>query len=106
MLFLKIDKSLGGLSHITYTKGNQGYVDRQRVAVEVDMTTVPRRATFFVEDVEQPNFVIGIPEAIRFLAYTGFPSSSYTITKFERLIQSTAKGVEGSKALEWGKKWK
>ncbi|KAA6344343.1 MAG: hypothetical protein EZS28_052247 [Streblomastix strix] len=70
------------------------------------MTTVPRRATFFVNDVEQPNFVIGIPEAIRFWVFTTNPSSSFTITKFERLIQSTAKGVEGSKALEWGKEWK
>ncbi|KAA6376274.1 MAG: hypothetical protein EZS28_028199 [Streblomastix strix] len=93
-------------NHITYSEGNQEYVDRQRIAVEVDMTTVPRRATFFVDDVEQPNFVIGIPEAIRFWAYTTNPSSSFTVTKFERLIQSTAKGVEGSKALEWGKKWK
>ncbi|KAA6372670.1 MAG: hypothetical protein EZS28_031804, partial [Streblomastix strix] len=58
---------IGYLSHITYfIDGNQEYANRQRVAVEVDMTTVPQRATFFVEDVEQPNFVIGIPEAIRF----------------------------------------
>ncbi|KAA6373586.1 MAG: hypothetical protein EZS28_030888 [Streblomastix strix] len=94
----------GGLSHITDgTIGNQKYANGQRVAVEVDMTTVPRRATFFVEDVEQPNFVIGIPEAIRFWVFTSYKSSSFTITKFERLIQSTAKGVEGSKALQWGK---
>ncbi|KAA6396798.1 MAG: hypothetical protein EZS28_007671, partial [Streblomastix strix] len=91
----------GFLDHITYgTRGNQEYEDRQRVAVEVDMTTVPRRATFFVDDIEQKNYVIGIPEAIRFW------SSLFTIIKFERLIQSTAKGVEGSKALEWGKEWK
>ncbi|KAA6390911.1 MAG: hypothetical protein EZS28_013561 [Streblomastix strix] len=83
----------GGLSHITDgISGNQRYADGQRVAVEVDMTTIPRRATFFVYDIEQPNFVIGIPEAIRFWV--------------QRLIQSTAKGVKGSKALEWGKEWK
>ncbi|KAA6365458.1 MAG: hypothetical protein EZS28_039015 [Streblomastix strix] len=57
----------GDLDHITQdTKGNQEYADRQRVAVEVDMTTVPRRATFFVDDIEQPNYVIGIPSEIRF----------------------------------------
>ncbi|KAA6402761.1 MAG: hypothetical protein EZS28_001719 [Streblomastix strix] len=87
----------GNLDHITDgAKGNQKYSDGQRVAVEVDMTTVPRRAAFFVDDIEQPNFVIGIPEAIRF----------WVLTKFERLIQSTAKGFEGSKAFEWGKEWK
>ncbi|KAA6400003.1 MAG: hypothetical protein EZS28_004468 [Streblomastix strix] len=87
-------------------KGNQKYANGQSVAVEVDMTTVPRRATFFVDDIEQPNFVIGIPSDIRFLVYTFEKFSSFTITKFERLIQSTAKGVEEYKALEWGKKWK
>ncbi|KAA6365641.1 MAG: hypothetical protein EZS28_038832, partial [Streblomastix strix] len=97
----------GDLDHITYgPEGNRGYEEGQRVAVEVDMTTVPRRATFFVDDIEQPNFVIGFPEAIRFWVYTCNESSSFTVTKFERLIQSTAKGVEGSKALEWGKEWK
>ncbi|KAA6382315.1 MAG: hypothetical protein EZS28_022156 [Streblomastix strix] len=98
---------LGTLAHKTNgTTGNQKYEDGQRIAVEVDMTTVPRKATFFVENVEQPNFVIGIPEAIRFWAFTFEKSSSFTITKFERLIQSIAKGVEGSKAFEWGKEWK
>ncbi|KAA6393186.1 MAG: hypothetical protein EZS28_011285 [Streblomastix strix] len=97
----------GRLDHITQDiRGNQGYADGQRVAVEVDMTTVPRRSTFFVDDVEQPNFVIGIPSEIRFWVYTRIPSSSFTVTKFERLIQSTAKAVEGSKALQWGKEWK
>ncbi|KAA6379754.1 MAG: hypothetical protein EZS28_024718 [Streblomastix strix] len=97
---------VGYLLHITDgIGGNQEYADGQRVAVEVDMTTVPRRAAFFVDDIEQPNFVIGIPSEIRFWVYTFEKSSSFTVTKFERLIQSTAKGVEGSKALEWGKKW-
>ncbi|KAA6365670.1 MAG: hypothetical protein EZS28_038803, partial [Streblomastix strix] len=95
------------LDHITQDiRGNRSYKEGQRVAVEVDMTTVPRRATFFVDDIEQPNFVIGIPEAIRFWVHTYYKSSSFTITKFERLIQSTAKGVQGSKALEWRKEWK
>ncbi|KAA6396178.1 MAG: hypothetical protein EZS28_008291 [Streblomastix strix] len=56
----------GCLDHITNDiKGNQEYADEQKIAVEVDMTTAPRRVTFFVDDIEQPNFVIGIPEDIR-----------------------------------------
>ncbi|KAA6370111.1 MAG: hypothetical protein EZS28_034362, partial [Streblomastix strix] len=97
----------GELDHLTQdTTGNHQYSDGQRIAVEVDMTTVPRRATFFMDDVEQPNFVIGIPEAIRFWVYSYDESSSITVTMFEILVQSTAKGVEGSKALQWGKEWK
>ncbi|KAA6374404.1 MAG: hypothetical protein EZS28_030069 [Streblomastix strix] len=97
----------GDISHITDgISGNHKYADGQRVAVEVDMTTVPRKVTFFVDDFEQPNFVIGIPDAVRFWACTIKEYSSFTITKFERLVQSTAKGVKGYKALEWGKQWK
>ncbi|KAA6397941.1 MAG: hypothetical protein EZS28_006537 [Streblomastix strix] len=97
----------GDIGHVTdRTIGNQKYANGQRIGIEVDMTTIPRKVTFFVDDDEQPNVVIGIPEAIRFWAFTLQDSSYFTVTKFERLIQSTAKGVEGSKALEWGKEWK
>ncbi|KAA6370323.1 MAG: hypothetical protein EZS28_034149 [Streblomastix strix] len=96
----------GNLSHITYSKVNQKYADGQRVAVEVDMTTVPRKATFFVDDIEQPNFVIDIPEAVRFWTCTLNKSSSFVVINFEKLIKSTSQGVYGSKALQWGKEWK
>ncbi|KAA6378052.1 MAG: hypothetical protein EZS28_026419, partial [Streblomastix strix] len=57
----------GDLSLISNNiKGNLEYDEGKRVAVEVDITTIPRRVTFFVDDIEQPNFVIGFPEAIRF----------------------------------------
>ncbi|KAA6384226.1 MAG: hypothetical protein EZS28_020245 [Streblomastix strix] len=95
----------GEFSHITWGPINKQYSDGQKVGIEVDMTTVPRRVTFFVDDVEQPNYVICIPSEIRFWAYIYNESSSFTVTKFERLIKSSAKGVEGSKALEWGKEW-
>ncbi|KAA6392410.1 MAG: hypothetical protein EZS28_012063 [Streblomastix strix] len=97
----------GDLDHITdELKGNQGYKDGHRIGAEVDMTIVPRRVTFFVNDIEQTNHVIGIPEAIRFWAFIFKTSSSFTVNKFERLEFSLAKGVVGSKASEWGKKWK
>ncbi|KAA6396900.1 MAG: hypothetical protein EZS28_007574 [Streblomastix strix] len=75
---------------------NQRYDNGQRVAAEVDMTIVPRRLTFFIDDVEQPSYVIGFPEAIRF----------WVLAKFERLNQSKAKNVTESKAFKWGKKWR
>ncbi|KAA6373657.1 MAG: hypothetical protein EZS28_030816 [Streblomastix strix] len=95
--------SNGDLSHISNNiKGNQKFEDGQRVAVEVDMTIVPRKATFFVDDIEQPNFVIGFPAAIRFWTYTLNRSSSFSVIKFERLIKSTSKGKRpsASKLLE------
>ncbi|KAA6366069.1 MAG: hypothetical protein EZS28_038405 [Streblomastix strix] len=69
------------------------------------MTSNPRKVVFYVDDIEQPNFVIGIPSEIRLWAYTYWESSSFTVTKFERLIQLTQQEVAGSKALQWGKSW-
>ncbi|KAA6372462.1 MAG: hypothetical protein EZS28_032012 [Streblomastix strix] len=98
---------IGTIEHITkWIEGNDEYVDGERIAVEVDMTTSPRRVTFFVDDIEQQNSVIGIPEAIRFLASIQTPSSSFTVIKFERLIKSSAQGVVESEVFEWGKEWK
>ncbi|KAA6389884.1 MAG: hypothetical protein EZS28_014586 [Streblomastix strix] len=97
----------GYLDHITYwTIKNGSYEDGQRISAIVDMTSNPRKVVFYVDDIEQPNFVIGIPSEIRFWAYLFNPSSSFTVTKFERLVQYTQQGVAGSKALEWGKEWK
>ncbi|KAA6401346.1 MAG: hypothetical protein EZS28_003120, partial [Streblomastix strix] len=56
----------GDLDHITNdTKGNRSYEDGQRISAIVDMTSNPRKVVFYVDDIEQPNFVIGIPSEIR-----------------------------------------
>ncbi|KAA6397296.1 MAG: hypothetical protein EZS28_007177 [Streblomastix strix] len=70
------------------------------------MTSNPRRAIFFVDGFEQKNFVIGIPQKSRFYAFISKESSSFQITKFEKLTQSSFRGVPGSKGWEWGKDWK
>ncbi|KAA6376261.1 MAG: hypothetical protein EZS28_028212 [Streblomastix strix] len=46
--------------------GNEALTNEQRIGVEVDMTATTRTVHFFVNDVEQPVFVIGIPDKIRF----------------------------------------
>ncbi|KAA6389870.1 MAG: hypothetical protein EZS28_014604 [Streblomastix strix] len=57
----------GYLDHITHwTIGNRIYEDGQRISAIVDMTSNPRKVVFYVDDIEQPNFVIGIPSEIRF----------------------------------------
>ncbi|KAA6379888.1 MAG: hypothetical protein EZS28_024585 [Streblomastix strix] len=98
---------IGELDHISNdTKGNGRYKNGQRISAIVDMTSNPRKVVFYVDDIEQPNFVIGIPSEIRFWACTYWQSSSFTVTKFERLVQFTQQEVFGSKALQWGESWK
>ncbi|KAA6391173.1 MAG: hypothetical protein EZS28_013299 [Streblomastix strix] len=97
----------GDFDHVTYNKvQNKRYEDEQRIAVEVDMTSNPRKVTFFVNEVEQQNYMINIPDAVRFYAYNVNSLSIFTVTKFQRLNKSSFKGFSHSRAFEWGKRWK
>ncbi|KAA6362574.1 MAG: hypothetical protein EZS28_041899 [Streblomastix strix] len=69
------------------------------------MSSNPRKLTVFVDDIEQKYSVINIPQAIRFWSFVQQPNSSFIVTKFERRSFSSAHGVTGSIALEWGKVW-
>ncbi|KAA6359078.1 MAG: hypothetical protein EZS28_045395 [Streblomastix strix] len=67
------------------------------------MTSNPRKVVFYIDDIEQPNYMIGIPSEIRFWVYTWNKSSSFTVTKLKRLVQFNSQIVPGSKAINWGK---
>ncbi|KAA6374940.1 MAG: putative Serine/threonine protein kinase [Streblomastix strix] len=95
----------GQLAHINLSPDNQEFVSGQRIGVEVNMSSSPRKLTFFIDDVEQQYYVINIPQAIRFWSFIRDPNSSFTVTRFERRSSSSAHGVTGSKGLEWGKDW-
>ncbi|KAA6383280.1 MAG: putative protein serine/threonine kinase [Streblomastix strix] len=58
------------------------------------MTSNPRKVVFYVDDIEQPNYAIGIPSEIRFWAYSLRASSSFRVTKFERLNQFTSQAMD------------
>ncbi|KAA6357176.1 MAG: hypothetical protein EZS28_047297, partial [Streblomastix strix] len=96
----------GHLRHINlWGPDNQGFRSGQRIGAEVNMSSSPRKLTFFVDDVEQKYYVINIPQAIRFWSFIIEPNSSFIVTRFERRSSSSAHGVTGSRALEWGKQW-
>ncbi|KAA6385083.1 MAG: hypothetical protein EZS28_019390 [Streblomastix strix] len=75
-----------------------------KIGAEVNMSSSPRKLTFFVDDIEQKYFVINIPQAIRFWSFICKPNSSFRVTRFERRSSSSAHGVTGSRGFEWGKK--
>ncbi|KAA6375172.1 MAG: hypothetical protein EZS28_029300, partial [Streblomastix strix] len=68
-------------------------------------TSNPRTLHFFVNGQEQPVSVFDIPSNIRFFVWLYNPGSSFTLTRFERVQSSSARGVEGSKVLKWGYEW-
>ncbi|KAA6388808.1 MAG: hypothetical protein EZS28_015663 [Streblomastix strix] len=86
--------------------GNEALTNEQRIGLEVNMTATPRTVHFFVNDVEQPVFVVGIPDKIRFFAYIWQECSSFELLKFEKYhTRPKSKGLPNSLALEWGKVW-
>ncbi|KAA6385234.1 MAG: putative NEK protein kinase [Streblomastix strix] len=86
--------------------GNSGFSDGCRIGMELNMESNPRSLTFFIDDKEQPNFIINIPKAVRIFCYIPWKGSSFKIIKFEFLSTPTARHGEGSRALEYGKYWK
>ncbi|KAA6394529.1 MAG: hypothetical protein EZS28_009945 [Streblomastix strix] len=99
----------GGLIHVAsdQIEGNDNFEkEGQRVALELDMDSKPHTLTFFVDDKEQPLYVTKIPASVKFWAYTCMREASFKLIKFERIPAATAKHSSGSRALEWGKKWK
>ncbi|KAA6370615.1 MAG: hypothetical protein EZS28_033858 [Streblomastix strix] len=97
----------GNLRHIgDWITGNSQIEKNKSIAMEVNMNITPRTLTFFYDNQEQPVSVANIPSQIRFWIYITDTNSSFTITRFERIQSSSAKGVSGSKVFQWGKEWK
>ncbi|KAA6373329.1 MAG: hypothetical protein EZS28_031145, partial [Streblomastix strix] len=80
------------------------YSNNQSVAMEINMDSNPHMLTFFVDDKEQPNFVIDIPNSVRFLAYFCDLNAQFKVIEFEKLSSPSAKHGPGSHVFEFGKK--
>ncbi|KAA6389110.1 MAG: hypothetical protein EZS28_015367 [Streblomastix strix] len=86
--------------------GNASLSKNTRVALELDMDSIPRSLNFFIDDKQQPNYIVNIPNSVRFFAYFYQQQSEFKVLKFERLSAPTSKRIEGCRALEWGKLWR
>ncbi|KAA6386092.1 MAG: hypothetical protein EZS28_018381 [Streblomastix strix] len=98
----------GDLSHIgDWIEGNSRIELNKTVAMKVNMNIRPRTLTFFYDNQEQPLSVTDIPSSIRFYICLYTANSSFTITEFESVQYSSAKGgIKGQRIFEWGKEWK
>ncbi|KAA6387371.1 MAG: hypothetical protein EZS28_017101 [Streblomastix strix] len=88
-----------------WKNGNIGFNDQQSIAMEVNMNADSRTLHFFIEDKQQQNFVIDIPESVRFYVFLRYQDSSFQITRFERLQSSSVRQIEGQNAFKWGTEW-
>ncbi|KAA6359855.1 MAG: hypothetical protein EZS28_044619 [Streblomastix strix] len=93
------------MSHLGDRIENDEFSSGDRVAMELDMNSMPRTLTFFVNDVEQKNYVTNIPAAVRFFALLYKQGTQFKVLKFETLSIPTAKHLKGSRAWKWGTEW-
>ncbi|KAA6397889.1 MAG: hypothetical protein EZS28_006584 [Streblomastix strix] len=99
------DYCIGWIGHIGDSiEGNAAFKTGDRVALELNMDSIPRTLTFFKNDEEQPLFVSGIPAAVR--AHLQMKGDSFQVLKFESLPNPLAKHGEGSRSLKFGNEWK
>ncbi|KAA6403346.1 MAG: putative Serine/threonine-protein kinase Nek3 [Streblomastix strix] len=96
----------GSLTHISsYLQGNDEFGHSGcRVTMELNMDTNPRSLTFFINDVEQKNYLTNIPAAVRFYAFLLYKGEQFKVLKFDHLSSPAATHRE-SHAYSWGNSW-
>ncbi|KAA6377095.1 MAG: hypothetical protein EZS28_027379 [Streblomastix strix] len=81
------------------TSGNISYKNNQIVKLEFD--SEKGTLIFFVDGVQQPVYVAGINENVRFFISLQFAQSSCTIRSLKRLRESSTTNVPNEKAVQW-----
>ncbi|KAA6377537.1 MAG: hypothetical protein EZS28_026935 [Streblomastix strix] len=81
------------------TEGNIAYKDNQKIKAEYD--SEKGTVIFSVDGVQQPVYVRGINEKVRFIIYICYPQASCTIRSLKKLIAPTTKHVANEIAVQW-----
>ncbi|KAA6376427.1 MAG: hypothetical protein EZS28_028045, partial [Streblomastix strix] len=79
--------------------GNTQFSDNQIIRLEMDCEK--GRLTFFLNDVQQPLFISGIKDKVRFIIYTYHQNSICTIRSLKKLVAPTSKHFANEKAIQW-----
>ncbi|KAA6389674.1 MAG: hypothetical protein EZS28_014799 [Streblomastix strix] len=83
----------------TRSSNNTKFYDGQVIAMELnaDVGTLH----FFVDGIQQPIFVSGIFQAVKFWFYIQNKESSFSVVSVKKLAIPTAKTLSKEKALQW-----
>ncbi|KAA6382179.1 MAG: hypothetical protein EZS28_022294 [Streblomastix strix] len=83
----------------TGSSGNIKFLDGQLIAMELnaDVGTLH----LFVDGIQQPVFVRGINEAVKFFFFTYNKDSSISIVSVKKLAVPTATALQNEKAFQW-----
>ncbi|KAA6371491.1 MAG: hypothetical protein EZS28_032983 [Streblomastix strix] len=81
------------------TVGNKGYSDNQIIKAEYN--SEEGTVIFSVDGVQQPVYITGIKEKVRFAIWMFFDRNSFTIRSLKKLTTPTTGHVANEKAVHW-----
>ncbi|KAA6398596.1 MAG: hypothetical protein EZS28_005881 [Streblomastix strix] len=81
------------------TSGNQGFDNNEIVRLEFD--SEKGTLTFFLNDVQQPVYISGIKEKVRFVFALCCQNETCMIRSLKKLAAATACHVANEKAVQW-----
>ncbi|KAA6384060.1 MAG: putative Serine/threonine-protein kinase Nek3 [Streblomastix strix] len=108
--FEKIVKynSNGSIVHIggKQIEGNKAFGPEDTITLELYMISKQQTVTFFVNDIEQKNYIIDLPYDFRFWCHIKDKGSSFKILSFTNVSKPKAEHkFLSSTKYKWGKKW-
>ncbi|KAA6391887.1 MAG: hypothetical protein EZS28_012588 [Streblomastix strix] len=81
------------------TQGNIAYKDNQKIKAEFD--SEKGTLIFAVDGIQQPVYMSGINEKVRFIIYLCYNGQSCTIRSLKKLITPTLGHVKNEQAVLW-----
>ncbi|KAA6385037.1 MAG: hypothetical protein EZS28_019436 [Streblomastix strix] len=79
--------------------GNAYFYDFRIIRLEMDCDK--GTLTFFFNDVQQPLYISGINEKVRFIIFIYWPESSCIIRSLKKLATPTSQRLANEKAIQW-----
>ncbi|KAA6396491.1 MAG: hypothetical protein EZS28_007983 [Streblomastix strix] len=79
--------------------GNAGFKGKQKIKQQFD--SEKGTLIFFIDGVQQPVYISGINEKVRFIMCWWMPGSSFIIHSLKRLLRPTSVHLENEIAIQW-----
>ncbi|KAA6353819.1 MAG: hypothetical protein EZS28_050654, partial [Streblomastix strix] len=86
--------------NVKNTTGNQAMKDNDIIAIEVNMT-IPRTVHLFINSIQQPVFMSGLPESIQFYFFLNYVGDSTTVLSLKKLAAPTIANIPGAQEVKW-----
>ncbi|KAA6387584.1 MAG: hypothetical protein EZS28_016889 [Streblomastix strix] len=84
-----------------FTLGNQAFKDNDTAVIEINLLSVPRTSHLFINGVQQPAYISGIPESVQYFFLFQSQGASITVLSLKRLSTPTIVNMSNTKEVKW-----